>query len=450
MSNALNYIQNKSHGVPNVGDPWVKRDMSPNVLKKDLRNSIVPIQLQRVRQDVSKWRDSISEAENSWNKHRVAQQRLYIDTILNGQVEACMSRRRDLTLLRKWDFVDKNGKQDQQTVSYFLDTVVGQSQNKQWFNDFLTYSWDALAYGYTLISMGDIINDTFSDIHLIDRWHISPDRLNVTTLIYSLYGIKFMDDPYFNWNCYIPTINEIGTSPCGYGFLYKVALYELYLRNLLGFNGDFVELFAQPYRTGKTNATGDDRLKFEASLRDMGSSGWAVMSPDDEIEFIETALGGTGYNGYDNFEKRLHGLIAKIILGHADAIDSIPGKLGNSGKKSPAEIAMEDKQTKDGSFISNVLNNVLIPKMKKLGFNIPDGIRAILKNDAEIMETNNSMIEQAGKLYASGLQVDADYITKQTGIPVSLIQAKAPEMPKKPLTNEVQNKLKALYDEHKH
>ena len=95
-----------------------------------------------------------------------------------------MSRRRDLTLLRKWDFVDKNGKQDIQTLSYFLDVVAGQSQNKQWFNDFLTYSWDALAYGYTLISMGDIINDTFSDIHLIDRWHISPDASYYSKLFY--------------------------------------------------------------------------------------------------------------------------------------------------------------------------------------------------------------------------------------------------------------------------
>ena len=452
MSNALNYVLNKTHGAPNVLDPWMKRDASPNVLKKDLRNTIVPIQLQRIRQDVKGWRASISEAENSWNKHRVAQQRLYIDTILNGQVEACMGRRRDLTLLRKWDFVDKNGKQDTQTLSYFLDVVSGQSQNKKWFNDFLTYSWDALAYGYSLISMGDIKEDAFSDIHLIDRWHISPDRLNVTSLVYSLYGVQFMDDPYFNWNCYIPTLNEIGTSPCGYGFLYKVALYEIYLRNLLGFNGDFVELFAQPYRTGKTNTTGDDRLKFEASLRDMGSSGWAVMNPDDEIDFIETGLGGTGYNGYDNFEKRLHGLISKIILGHADAIDSIPGKLGNSGKKSPAELAMEDKQTKDGSFMSNALNDILIPKMKKLGFNIPDGIRAILKNDAEIMETNNSIIDQAVKLYSAGLQVEPDDFTKQTGIKVSLIQKASPEPIKKdkPLTNEVQNKLNDLYNGHKH
>jgi hypothetical protein len=65
------------------------------------------------------------------------------------------------------------------------------------------------------------------------------------------------------------------------------------------------------------------------------------------------------------------------------------------------------------------------------------------------METNNSMIEQAGKLYASGLQVDADYMTKQTGIPVSLIQAATPK-PTKPLTNEVQNKLNDLYNGHKH
>ena len=432
-------------------NPFARTSTNPEDIKKDVRNYISPVALMPVRQDVLSWRESEREMLNAWYPHRVKVQNLFQDTKKNGHVKACMERRRDLTLLRKWDFVDKNGKQDTQTLTYFLDVVAGQSQNKKWFNDFLYYALDAQAYGYSLIVFGDLINDSFPEIGVVRRWNVSPDRMNVTSLVYQLDGLPFNEDPYVNWNCYVSTINDIGTSKTGYGFLYEVGLYEIYMRNLLGYNADFVELFAQPYRTGKTTAQGTDRDKFEASLRDMGSAGYIVMDPTDEIEFIESALGGTGFQGYDNFEKRLNGIASKLILGHSDAIDSIPGKLGNSGKKSPSEIAMEDKQTKDGAFVSNVVNEILIPKMKKLGFNIPDGVRAILKNDAEIMETNNSIIDQAVKLYSAGLQVDPDDFTKQTGIKVSLIQ-KAPELPKvnKPLTNEVQNKLNALYNGHKH
>ncbi len=428
-------------------NPFSKRSINPDDVKKDLGNFIAPVQLQRIRQDVASWRDSIVESENVWYPHRVKQQKLYIDTILNAQVSACMDRRRDLTMLRKWDFVNSKGKSDDKTLSYFLDVVNGQSQMKRWFNDYVNYSWDALAYGYSLISLGDLENDTFPNLSIIKRWNISPDRLNVTNFIYSLSGAQFMEDPYKNWHCYIPTTNEIGTSPCGYGFLYKVGIYEIFLRNLLGFNGDFVELFAQPYRVGKTTKTDEkERTEFASMLQQMGSSGWAMLDPDDAIEFIETALGGTGYNGYDNFEQRLEKKISKIILGHADAIDSIPGKLGNSKEKSPAEKAMEDKQTRDGLFVMNSVNDILIPRMRALGFNIPDDVKAVLKNDSEIMELNNSIIAQAVEMTRGGLQMDMAYFTKQTGIPVS-----APAIPNKPEFKEsVKNKLDKLYGKHEH
>lgn len=424
---------------------------NPEEVKRNLSGFIAPVQLQRIRQDIQTCRDAIIEAELPWYPHRVKQQRMYIDTINNGHVTACWERRKDLTLLRKWEFVNRAGKTDQKTSDIFLDTVNGRSQNKSWFNKFASHEMDALAFGYSLVALGDVINGEFPNLENIKRWNISPDRLNVTNFTYSISGAPFMEEPYSDWHVYVPTDNEIGTSKCGYGFLYKVAAYEILLRNILGYNGDFVELYSQPYRVGKSTKGADERSELENALRQMGSAGYAIIDPEDEIAFLETALGGTGYQGYDNFEKRLEAKISKIILGHADAIDSIPGKLGNSGKKSPAELAMEDKQTKDGSFISNVVNNLLIPKMRNLGFNIPEDTVAILKNDSEIMETNNSIISQAVEMSKGGLQMDSKYFTDQTGIPVTeAVPPIVPQTQKQPLQDSVKNKLNELYDIHKH
>ena len=172
-----------------------------------------------------------------------------------------------------------------------------------------------------------------------------------------------------------------------------------------------------------------------------------VIDPEDEIAFLETALGGTGWQGYDNFEQRLEKKISKIILGHSDAIDSIPGKLGNSTKKSPAEIAMEDKQTKDGAFISNVINTGLMVNMRALGFAIPDDVKAVLKNDAEIMETNNSIIAQAVEMQKGGLIMDGAYFTEQTGIPVAPpVAPVVPTFNKPKLDESVKNKLEKIYN----
>ena len=421
-------------------------------VKKNLRNYVSPVQLQRYRQDVQSWRDVLTETENVWFPHRVKAQRLYIDTINNGHVFSCMERRKDLTMLRKWEFVDKAGKIDQRTTDLFMDTVKGQSQNKEWFNKFLNHALDSIYFGYSLISLGDVVNNEFPDLDIIQRWNISPDRLNVAAFTYSISGALFMEEPYKDWHVYVKTYNDIGTSKSGYGLLYKVALYEIFLRNLLGFNGDFIELYAQPYRVGKTTKTEEkERDEFAASIQQMGSAGWALIDPEDEILFLETALGGTGYKGYDNLEIRLEKKISKIILGHADALDSIPGKLGNSGnQKSPADRAMEDKQTKDGAFIANVVNNSLMANMRALGFAIPDDVKAVLKNDAEIMETNNSVIAQAVEMQKAGLSMDSKYFTEQTGIPVSVPVAPPPPSPSLGLNDSVKNKLEKIYNRHEH
>lgn len=430
-------------------NPFSRKAISPNDVKKDLSGFIAPVQLQRLRQDVLSWREVLQEAENVWYPHRVRAQRLYIDTVNNGHVFACMERRKDLTLLRKWEFVNSKGKIDQATTDLFTENINGKSQNKEWFNYFLNYALDSIFYGYSLIALGDIVDESFPNINLIKRWNVSPDRLNVTNFTYSISGALFLEEPYKNWHVYVKTYNDIGTSKSGYGLLYKVGLYEIFLRNLLGFNGDFVELYSQPYRVGKTTKIDEkERAELATAIQQMGSAGWALIDPDDSIEFLETALGGTGYQGYDNLEQRLEKKISKIILGHADAMDSIPGQLGNtSGKKSPVDRALEDKQTKDGSFISNVVNNGLLTNMRALGFNIPDDTKAILKNDAEILETTNTLIDQAVKMQSAGLQMDAEYFTSQTGIPTAAVIKKVPPSLDSP---SIKNQLDKIYGKHNH
>jgi phage gp29-like protein len=416
-------------------------------VKKNLANYIAPIAFKRLRHDVSTWRDILVETENVFFPHRVKAQRLYIDTINNGHVFACMERRKDLTLLRKWEFINSvTGEINENVQNIFTENIQGKSQNKEWFNNFLNYSLDSIFFGYSLIALGDIIADEFPNLQLIKRWNVSPDRQTVSNITYSISGEAFLEEPYKNWHVYVKTYNDIGTSKSGYGLLYKVGLYEIFLRNLLGFNGDFIELYAQPYRVGKTTKTNEDeRSELANTLKEMGSAGWALIDPEDDIKFLETALGGTGYKGYEDLEKRLEAKISKIILGHSDALDSTPGKLGGGqGDANPVQIALNDKQTKDGSFISNVVNSSLIENMRNLGFNIPIEVKAVMKNDTEIMETNNSIIDQAVKIKSAGLQMDAAYFTEQTGIPV------AEQLPSTPFQASIKNKLDKLYNKHNH
>lgn len=407
----------------------------------------VPYQLQRIRQDALSRREAIEEAERAYFPHRVRMQQMYLNTKENGHIFACIERRKDLTRLRKWEFVNANGEVNQKVTDIFCHNVKGSSVVKEWFAKLVNYILDARFYGYSLVYLGDINNGDFDDLEVVKRWFVSPDREMLNSVLYDVNGAEFCEDENIkDWYLYVPTDNETGTSKCGYGLFYELSIYEIFARNLLGFNGDFVELFSQPFRVGKTNKTEEsERAMFAETLRDMGSSGWALLdAQDDTIEFLESSLGGNGFQGYDNFEKRLEDKISQIILGHSDAVKSIAGKLGNSNEDSPAQQALEDKQTQDGNFVSSVINGKLFEQMRNLGFDIPMDVKAVLKNDNEQMEMVDSMAKLAETLKKGGLQLDAEYFTKQTGIPVTSAPQPAPQQLQK-LPTSIQNKLNEIY-----
>lgn len=434
------------YGAP--GSVAVRQGGGSTDLARNLTNYIAPVQLQRLRHDVAMWREAVTEAENAWYPHRVKMQRLYIDTILNGHVFSLMDRRKDLTLLRDWCFKDEKGEEVEGLKDMF---------NGEWFDLVVSYTLDALFFGYSLISLGDIEQDKFVNTSLIRRWNVSPDRLNVAEFIYALSGAKFTEEPYKDWHLWINTPSENGVGTCGYGLFYKIALYEIFLRNTLGYNGDFVELFAMPYRVGKTTKTEEaERAELAAAIQNMGSAGWAILDPMDEIEFLENNMSGSGFTAYESLEERCQKIVSKIILGHADAMDSTPGKLGaGQGDDNPVAVALSDKQVKDGKFVERMINGQLLPKMRNLGFKIPDKIRFEYKNDQEKEAfrerqdaSNKVTAEIAQTMKNAGLKMDAKYFEERTGIKTEEIEEQKVE----PMENEdkedvkrVQNRLTDLY-----
>ncbi|HQP80317.1 MAG TPA: DUF935 family protein [Paludibacteraceae bacterium] len=405
---------------------------------KNASRYITSYQLTRLRHDVSMWRTAVQEAEQDFHPQRVKMQRMYRDTVLNGHIHACMARYRDLALLKDFE-IKVNGEESEELEDLF---------EQKRFYDFLNYAIDAQFYGYSLISLGDIIDSQFNQLSMIPREYVSPDRKNVVSYLYMVSGLRFDLPPVSAWHIWIPTHNELGTSDCGYGLLYKIAIYEILLRNLLAYNGDFVEMFSQPYRVGKTNKTEEnERSEFENALRSMGSAGYALIDPTDEIEFLETALGGTGFQGYDNLEKRLENKISKMILGHADAMDSVPGKLGaGNGEDNPVSVALANKQSALCRFLENIINGQLIPKMRALGIDIPDGAVFEFSNDAESeakkrakAEFSKQVADVALTMKNAGLQMSPAYFEELTDIPTAAMVQPMQQEQREDIMNKVKN-----------
>ena len=407
-------------------------------VEKNVGATIVPQAVLRTKQDVGKWRDAIIEAEQAYNPFRVKMQNGYSDTILNGHVSACMEYRKNLTLLRDFE-IEVEGEEVEGLEQIF---------ETKWFNDLVNYILDAKFFGYSLISLGDVVDGSFNELTLIKRQNISPDRLNVSPYIYGITGTNFTEEPYNKWHIYASTPSDNGYSRCGYGLLYKVAMYEILCRNLIGYNSDSAEIFGMPLRVGKTHKTDEvERQEFADALSFMGSAGWMVTDMNEEIEFISNNQSGSGFMIYENLEQRCEKKISKIILGHSDALDSIAGKLGNDYGDSPAQKSIDNIQTLDGKYVESIVNEQVIPNLRSIGFDIPEGACFKYSNSSEEMENKMHEIEMNTKLSTiaqnmknAGLQMDAKYFEEKTGITTT----PAMFMPN-PLSNRISNKLNEIY-----
>src|ERR1019366_4216071 len=371
---------------------------------------IIPLQLERVKQDVATWRIAIGEAENAYYPHRFRMQQMFVDTVLEGHTFACIQTRKDMTLLKGFKVGKKNAEgvwvENKETSQLF--------QDKKWFNDLLGYILDAQFFGYSLIQLGDLESSgkeyNFKNLTIIKRWHVSPDRKQLVQIPYQTWGLNISDKTYFSkgafeshdkqngvsftedcdangvpyndWMLYVDTPSEVGTSICGFGLLYNVSIYSILLRNNLTHNADYNQMFVAPYRHIKTNEKFDSaeykNLMLAASQ--MGNNGFLLTSKEEEVDFIQ-ANNGTGYTSYADLERRCQAMISKMILGHANALDAQTTSLGGGGtsKKTIDEDSTPEGKAKmivekrQDLFVSNILNNLLYYKLKKLGFPLKDG-----------------------------------------------------------------------------
>ena len=456
MSKAVRDIKN--YYFPITETMEFRQPIGGKEMKRNLTYFISPVQLQRIRHDISMWRDAVTESELAFFPQRVKMQRMFLDTALNEHVSACVRERKRLTLLKDYKICDDKGVEDE-GLTKFLRT--------QWFRNFQNHVLNANFFGYSLISLGDVINDAFPNLDVIRRHNISPDRLNVTAFVYSLNGENFTEPPYSDWHIWVPTPSELGLSKCGYGLFYEIAKTEILLRNNTGYNADYQEVFGQPIRIGKTVKTDEtERKAFETALANMGSQAYILLDDgEDSMELIESKNTGSAYQSYGDFERRLEQKISKVILGHADAMASTPGKLGGSqgGEDSPVAMAFSNIQTEDSIFLQNVINGDLLPRMRKFGFRIPLDMHFEYVNNREkedfrrkVDDSNQKTATIAETLKSAGLQMDPTYFTERTGIPVSIsgepeLLPGRVEKNRAPVFNErTRRKLDQLYSHHSH
>jgi phage gp29-like protein len=385
----------------------------------NVSNYIQKTSSNRVRQELTALREALKEAEQYDDnyKFRNKMQLIFQDIIYDGHIMACMASRKSLTLKKEFQIQDSKGNQSEEWTLFL---------KSKWFYDFMELALDAQFFGYSGVNWTGISENKLTGIKAIRRDSIKPDTNEILRMPYSYEGINFEDEKIKDWSLLVKTNNNLGYSNCGYGLLFPCSAYAIAIRNNLGFNIDFVEKFIIPFVVAKTmKHEGDERDLLEEGIKNMASSNSVVLDPNDEIEFIESKNAGSGYNSFDNLENRCEKKISKIILGHADAIDSTSGKLG-SNQNEAVEEALENVEIVDNNFIENVVNDQLFDKLRVLGFNIPKGFKFVFLNTHEKTEKleNDSKVNQlfanvVKTLKEAGHDVDSKFIGETTGYPTA-------------------------------
>ena len=353
------------------------------------------------KQDVARWRQAWRMAVNIENPKRGALYAIYTDALVDMHLTGCFTQRYHKTLLKSFVIIGKDGKEDDNALKTF---------ESKWFHHFLLRALESIAWGHSLVQLGDIITDAngvmkFSDVELVPREHVCPEY---GVLLHERSdtpdrGIPYREGVYADWCVEIGDAKDLG-------LLLKCAPQAISKKNMTSYWDVFGEIFGMPMRVGTTTSQNPaDRKQIEVMLEEMGAAGWALFPEGTTIDIKESSR-GDAYNVYDRRIDRANSEMSKGVLGQTMTIDN-----GSSQSQSETHLEVfENICAADAKLIEYIINDDLIPKMIKLGFPL-EGCSFAWDNAATYSPAEQRELERMLLQY---FDIDPDYFNEKYKVPI--------------------------------
>jgi phage gp29-like protein len=143
----------------------------------------------------------------------------------------------------------------------------------------------------------------------------------------------------------------------------KAAQYVIYKRGGFGDWAQYCELFGMPFRVAKYEGYDEKtRQELETALKEAGSAAYMVIPKEAEINFVQGNHTGTAVH-YEVLVNSCNKELSKLILGQTMTTEE-------SGAYAQAKIHLEVEKEihfADKLFVKNILNEKLLPLLKKHG-----------------------------------------------------------------------------------
>ena len=393
----------------------------PQPQKANIRKTIdFEQQLQRVRQDATKFNIAVQAAESPMYPNRFLLMQTYQQIVLDGQVQSAMLQRKSKVLCKRFMVCGPDGEMDETKTAYF---------NQKWFYDFQSLALDSIFWGFSCVQFGAIINDKYTSVELIPRIYVVPEfslvRTNTATVT---EGKHFDEAPYNNWCIGVGEKKDLG-------LLMYLAPYVIWKKNAMAAWAEFAEVFGSPIRIGKTDVRDElTRKNMENMLRNMGVASWAVLDLNDNIELMQASR-TDAYAVFDKMVERCNSEISKIILGQTGTTD----EKSYSGSANVHESVAEMIAKQDTLKMQFIIEDQLVPMMIRNGFDLTGC--TFKYDDSESLP----LAEQAKidvDFLKAGIKLEHEYLEHKYGVE---IQDEMEEADEEEEVIKIENRLRNLY-----
>lgn len=395
----------------------------------DLKNTSSNIELSKKAEklvvDLVKTSHSVYRKEiNHWQQARMAKnsihhpkhyliQRVYRDAMLDTHLTAIIENRILRIQNKRFVITDQNGVANPEKTQLIT---------KKWFSDLVRYVMESVPYEYSLVQFIKEGN-TIVGVKNIDREHVNPDACIVVKNVSDDNGLDITAFP-----------NDLALIKLyeGGGLLEKAVPLTILKRHSWASWDEFEQIFGMPIRIAKIGSMSDSVKNEVASwLESMGTASYGVFPNFAEID-IKEANNRDAFNVFMKKIETVDSQLSVLINGQTMTVqDGSSHSQANVHQKTQDEIAEADLK----GFLYWA-NDVLLPMLKNLGYNLNDndqiGVERVT-DPIEKMKTDEKIMVH------SGYRLTKDYLERVYGVELEDLPEPSDNKPTKKDQGEKKN-----------
>ncbi|MCH4824285.1 DUF935 family protein [Gramella lutea] len=370
-------------------------------------NIILPKSQSLSVQSIKSWKDAVELASLAENANRAPLMEVYRSITRDLHLKSDIQTRVLKIMGSKFKIVDAAGKENPEIQKLF---------KSKWFNRFLYHAMMAKFHGTTVIELWDLDPETMAlkATNLIPRENCLFEDGIIVKEVGDEQGYLYKEGIYEPYYIQIGSNNDLG-------LLEDVAPDALAKKFAKAAWTEFCEKYGIPPRWVTTDSYSDTRHRELAEMMaSMVNNHWAVLQGNEKIEVMQTN-GANAKAVFDDLIKRMNSEMSKGILGQ-DGTTNSNDKSGTYGSLKVMQDVADDRHDADKTDIAYLINDELLWRMEMIS-PLYKGITNYSFEWDESKELSpEDLVETVVKLSSAGYDVDIEYITQQTGIPVTGIR----------------------------